>query len=300
MRTLRPGDEVVATNDLYGGTHRLFQQVLAPFGLSFRFVDMSDAATAEEAIGPNTKMLWIETPTNPLLRIVDIQAWAKAAKAKGVTVVVDNTFSSPALQQPLSLGADVVVHSLTKYMGGHSDTVMGAVATNSEELDAHLKHLANAVGGTPGPMDSFLVLRSLKTLHIRMERHCQNARKVAEYLQQHDKVAQVYYPGLADHPNHEVAARQMKDFGGMVSFYTKGDTLAEAKRVLEHAKLFALAESLGGVESLAGHPASMTHASIPAEERQKAGLKDSLIRLSVGIEDVEDLIQDLEAALVHA
>ncbi|MCY7351227.1 MAG: cystathionine gamma-synthase [Cytophagaceae bacterium] len=297
LKLFKPGDEILATNDLYGGTYRLFVRIFETFGLKFRFIDLSDPAQVEAALTENTKMLWLETPTNPLLRLVDIQALAALAKTRGILTVVDNTFASPYLQNPLDLGADIVLHSVTKYLGGHSDTVMGALILNDDELAQRLAFIQNACGAVPGPQDCFLVLRGLKTLHIRMQRHCENARRVADFLQNHPKVGKVYYPGLENHPGHELAKRQMRDFGGMVSFELKGDDYEESMRVMSGFHVFSLAESLGGVESLCTHPASMTHASIPKSEREKSGLKDTLIRLSVGIEDVEDLIDDLTQAI---
>ncbi|RSK51381.1 cystathionine gamma-synthase [Hymenobacter rigui] len=297
VKLLQPGDEVISTNDLYGGSYRLFTKVYATYGIKFHFVPMHDMAAVEAAVTERTKLIWVETPTNPLLNVIDIAAASAVAKKAGALLVVDNTFSTPYLQTPLELGADMVMYSLTKYMGGHSDTVMGAVVVNDDELHQRLSFYQNACGGTPGPQDCFLVLRGLKTLHVRMQRHCENGRKVAEYLKAHPKVEKVYWPGFQDHPNHAVAAKQMRDFGGMISFVLKGDRKEDAIACLEKFQLFSLAESLGGVESLSGHPATMTHASIPAEERRKAGLSDSLIRLSVGIEDVEDLIDDLKQAI---
>jgi cystathionine gamma-lyase len=297
IKLLQPGDEVISTNDLYGGSYRIFTKVYANYGIKFHFVAMHDMAAVEEKVTANTKLIWVETPTNPLLNVIDIAAAAAVAKKAGALLVVDNTFSTPYLQTPLDLGADIVMHSLTKYMGGHSDVVMGAVIVKDDELHERLRFLQNACGGTPGPQDCFLVLRGLKTLHLRMQRHCENGRAVAEYLKSHPKVEKVFWPGFAEHPNHAVAAKQMRDFGGMISFVLKGDRKEDAVAVLEKFELFSLAESLGGVESLSGHPATMTHASIPAEERRKAGLSDSLIRLSVGIEDVEDLIADLKQAI---
>ncbi|RFP63796.1 cystathionine gamma-synthase [Hymenobacter lapidiphilus] len=297
VKLLQPGDEVICTDDLYGGSYRLFTKVYAPYGINFHFVPMHDMAAVEAAVTERTKLIWVETPSNPLLNIIDIEAAAAVAKKAGALLAVDNTFSTPYLQNPLDLGADIVVYSLTKYMGGHSDTVMGALVVNDDELHEKLAFYQNSCGGTPGPQDCFLVLRGLKTLHVRMQRHCENGRQVAEYLQQHPKVEKVYWPGLENHPNRAVAARQMRDFGGMVSFVLKGDKQADAVAVLEKFELFTLAESLGGVESLSGHPATMTHASIPAEQRRKSGLSDSLIRLSVGIEDIEDLLADLKQAI---
>ena len=300
LRTLRPGDEVLASDDLYGGSYRLLTAVLGNFGLKSRFVDMRDAEALADKITDETKLLWIETPTNPMLNIVDIQALTKLAKSRGIMTCVDNTFASPYLQQPLELGADLVLHTATKYLGGHSDVVMGAVVTRDEEMAKKLYYLQNAVGAVPGPQDCFLVLRGIKTLHLRVQRACENARRIVEVLQKNDLVANVYYPGLASHPRHDVAERQMRDFGAMVSFDLKEDTQEAATQVMQQTHYFTLAESLGGVESLIGHPASMTHASIPREQRLSVGLTDSLIRLSVGVEDGEDLVKDLENALVKA
>ncbi len=297
IKLLRPGDEVIATDDLYGGSYRMFEKVFAPFGISFKYVDMGDAAGIAKHISAKTKMLWVETPTNPLMKVVDIAACAKIAKEKKIVLVVDNTFASPYLQNPLDLGADIVMHSVTKYLAGHSDVVMGATCTNNDSLQEQLAFIANSCGATPGPMDSFLVLRGIKTLHLRMERHCFNGRKVAEFLKSHPKIDKLYWPGFPTHPNHEVAKKQMKDFGGMISFTMKGNDMQEAFRAASSVKVFSLAESLGGVESLIGHPASMTHASIPKAEREKSGVVDSLLRLSVGIEDIDDLIADLKQAL---
>ncbi len=297
VKLLAPGDEVISTNDLYGGSYRLFTKVYEPLGIKFHFVPMHDMAAIEAKVSAKTKLIWVETPTNPLLNIIDIRAVAAIAKAAGALLVVDNTFSTPYLQTPLDLGADMVMYSLTKYMAGHSDVVMGALVLNDDAVAERLRFYQNACGGTPGPQDCFLVLRGLKTLHLRMQRHCENGRRIAEYLQQHPRVEKVYWPGFATHPNHAVAAGQMNDFGGMISFVLKGDRKEDAIAVLEKFQLFSLAESLGGVESLSGHPATMTHASIPAEERRKAGLSDALIRLSVGVEDADDLIDDLTQAL---
>ncbi len=297
IKLLSPGDEVIATNDLYGGSYRLFTKIFQNYGIKFQFVPMHEAASVEAYITPQTKLIWIETPTNPLLNIIDIAALAQIAKKHNILLGVDNTFATPYLQTPLDLGADMVMHSLTKYMGGHSDVVMGALIVQDDDLAQRLTFIQNATGATPGPQDSFLVLRGLKTLHVRMQRHCENGRAVAEYLQQHPKVEKVYWPGLENHNNHAIARRQMRDFSGMVSFVLKGDKMEDAIKTLEKFEYFSLAESLGGIESLCGHPASMTHASIPREERLKAGLSDSLIRLSVGIEDIEDLLADLEQAL---
>lgn len=298
-KSLRPGDHVVAMNDLYGGTVRLFRQVFEPFGLRFSFVDMTDLDAVDRAITPQTRVMWIETPTNPLLRIVDIRALSELARdrARDLTVAVDNTFASPYLQQPLELGADLSMHSTTKYLGGHSDVIGGAILTNRDDWEEKLRFQVKATGAAPAPMDCFLVLRSTKTLHVRMERHCSNARAVAEFLHGHPKVGRVHYPGLHDDPGHELAGRQMRDFGGMISFSLADDRLEKAVALMSNTTVFQLAESLGGVESLIEHPASMTHASVPREERERIGLFDSLIRLSVGIEDVDDLIEDLEQAL---
>jgi cystathionine beta-lyase len=297
VKLLKPGDEVVSTNDLYGGTYRLFTKVFEGFGVKFRFVDMSDLHKVEAAMSPATRLIWTETPTNPLLRIIDIDGLAGIARRHGCLLGVDNTFASPYLQNPLDLGADLVMHSVTKYLGGHSDVVMGALVVKDDALAERLAFLQNSCGATPGPMDSFLVLRGLKTLHLRMQRHCENGEVVANYLAAHPKVDKVYWPGFPTHANHEVAKRQMRGFGGMISFTLRGDRMEDATRVLSSTKLFSLAESLGGVESLLGHPASMTHASIPREERLRNGLADTLIRLSVGLEDARDLVADLRQAL---
>ncbi len=296
-RLLEPGDEVMVSHDLYGGTYRLFTQVFARYGIVFHFVNMSDPASVEAKLNDKTKMIWIETPTNPLLHIVDIEAYAQIRKDRNLLLVVDNTFASPFLQTPLDLGADIVLHSATKYLGGHSDVVLGALIVNDPSLADKLAFIQNACGAVPGPHDCWLVLRGLKTLHVRMQRHCENGARIASYLREHPKVARVYWAGFPDHPLHEVAKKQMRDFGGMISFVLKEETPEAATEVLKKTRLFALAESLGGVESLIGHPASMTHGSIPREERLRNGLSDALIRLSVGIEDVEDLIEDLEQAL---
>jgi cystathionine gamma-lyase len=300
LKLLKPGDEVIATNDLYGGTYRIFTKIYEGFGLKFQFVGMENAANVEQYITPQTKLIWIETPTNPLLNIIDIRAIAQIAKRHGIMLCVDNTFASPYLQNPLDLGADIVMHSVTKYLGGHSDTVMGALILNDDEVAKRLAFIQNASGAVSGPQDCFLVLRGIKTLHLRMQRHCENAQAIAEYLVSHPKVGKVYYPGFESHPNHAIAKSQMRGFGGMVSFTLKGDDLPEAVRLMESFQVFSLAESLGGVESLCTHPATMTHASIPKAEREKAGLKDTLIRLSVGVEDAEDLIEDLRQAIEKA
>lgn len=297
MKLLRPGDEVVATDDLYGGSYRMFTKVFAHYGIVFHFVNMHDAQDIRKHINSKTKMLWVETPTNPLMKIIDIRACASIAQENGLMLVVDNTFASPYLQNPLDLGATMVMHSATKYLGGHSDVVMGAVCTNDDKIYEELAFITNSCGPVPGPMDSFLVLRGLKTLHVRMQAHCKNGKEIAHFLRQHPRIAKVHWPGFEDHPNHAIAKSQMRDFGGMISFTMKGDSMEEAFRMASSTKVFSLAESLGGVESLIGHPASMTHASIPKAEREKSGVSDSLIRLSVGIEDVEDLIEDLKQAL---
>ncbi len=297
LRLLNPGEEVVSTNDLYGGSYRLMNQVFGKNGIGFNFVGMDTIDKIDAAVNENTKMIWIETPTNPMLSIIDIKMVCDYAKTKGVKVCVDNTFASPYLQNPIDLGADIIIHSATKYLGGHSDVVHGAVITKDIETGEKLKFIQNAVGAVPGPQDCFLILRGIKTLHVRVQRACENARKIAEYLLTNEKVNRVYYPGFESHPNHDVAKRQMKDFGGMVSFDLKDDSFDSAKKLLSATNLFALAESLGGVESLIGHPATMTHGSIPRAERLKIGLTDSLIRLSVGIEDIDDLIEDLSNAL---
>jgi cystathionine beta-lyase len=297
IKVLRPGDEVVSTNDLYGGTYRIFTKVFAGLGITFHFVDMADLKNVEAAITAKTKLIWAETPTNPMLRIIDIAGLSAIAKNAGCLLGVDNTFASPYLQNPLDQGADLVMHSVTKYLGGHSDVVMGALVVKDDALHERLAFIQNSCGAVPGPQDCFLVLRGLKTLHLRMQRHCENGRAVAEWLAKHPKVDKVHWPGFPTHPNHMIAAGQMRDFGGMMSFTMKGDDMADAARFLSSTKLFTLAESLGGVESLLGHPASMTHASIPREERLKNGMADTLIRVSVGLEDIEDLIADLEQAL---
>jgi len=297
IKLLKPGDEVVSTNDLYGGSYRLFTKIYADFGIKFHFVGMQNAANIENYINNSTKLIWVETPTNPMMNIIDIKAISKIAKAHNVLLAVDNTFATPYLQLPLDLGADIVMHSATKYLGGHSDVVMGALIVKDKDLADRLYFIQNASGAICGPQDSFLVLRGIKTLHIRMQRHCENGKVVAEYLVNHPKIKKVYWPGLESHPNHNVAKTQMKDFGGMISFTTKGNNYEEAIKIVERLKIFTLAESLGGVESLCGHPASMTHASIPKEEREKIGVVDSLIRLSVGIEDEDDLIADLKQAI---
>jgi len=297
VKLLKPGDEVVSTNDLYGGTYRLFTKIFEGFGVKFHFVDMGDLQNVEASMNVNTKLIWAETPTNPLLRIIDIAGLSAIAKKHGCLLGVDNTFASPYLQTPLDLGADIVMHSVTKYLGGHSDVVMGALIVKDAPLADRLAFIQNSSGATPGPMDCFLVLRGLKTLHLRMQRHCENGKVIAEWLVKHPKVEKVFWPGFPAHANHAVATKQMRGYGGMMSFTLKGDNMADAMKVLSSTKIFTLAESLGGVESLLGHPASMTHASIPREERLRNGLTDTLIRLSVGLEDADDLIADLEQAL---
>ncbi|MEQ8324058.1 MAG: cystathionine gamma-synthase [Vicingaceae bacterium] len=297
LKTLKPGDEVISTNDLYGGSYRLFTKIFEHFGLKFKFVDLTDLSNLSHSLTENTKLVWVETPTNPMMNIIDIKGVADLLKGKEILLAVDNTFASPFLQRPLDQGADLVMHSITKYIGGHSDVVMGALVCKDDRLADQLYFIQNASGAVPGPMDSFLVLRGIKTLHIRMERHCENGRQIAHFLKSHPKVDKVYWPGFEDHLNHEVAMRQMDDFGGMISFSMKGNRLEDALNVLSACEIFSLAESLGGVESLIGHPASMTHAAIPKEERAKSGVVDSLIRLSVGIEHINDLIGDLERAL---
>jgi cystathionine beta-lyase len=297
VKLLNPGDEVISTNDLYGGTYRIFTKVFERYGIKFHFISMENPAAIESYINKNTKLIWAETPTNPMMNIIDVEEIGKVAKKHKILFAVDNTFATPFLQNPLDMGADIVMHSVTKYLAGHSDTVMGALIVNDDELAKQLAFLQNACGATPGPQDCFLVLRGIKTLHIRMERHCQNGAEIAHFLKSHPKVDKVYWPGFESHPNHDVAKKQMRDFGGMISFVIKGNKLEDAIKVLENMHYFSLAESLGGVESLCGHPATMTHASIPKAEREKVGLVDSLIRLSVGIEDVEDLKEDLAQAL---
>ena len=297
LKLLKSGDEVISTNDLYGGTYRLFTKIYEDFGIKFHFIGMENAERIEDYVNKNTKLIWVETPTNPMMNIIDIVATAKIAKKHNVWLAVDNTFATPYLQQPLDLGADIVMHSATKYLGGHSDLVMGALIVKDKELADRLYFIQNASGAVCGPQDAFLALRGIKTLHLRMQRHCENGKAVALYLESHPKIENVYWPGLKNHPNHLIAKSQMNDFGGMVSFTTKGNNYDESIRIVENLKIFTLAESLGGVESLAGHPASMTHASIPKEEREKTGVVDSLIRLSVGIEDEADLIADLKQAI---
>lgn len=297
VKMLEPGDEVISTNDLYGGTYRLFRQVFEKFGIHFKFISMKDASSVEQAISDKTKLIWMETPTNPMLHVIDIEKVAQLGKQRGITTVVDNTFATPYLQKPLDMGVDMVTHSATKYLSGHSDVVLGLVVTNNNDLAEQLYFIQNSCGAVPGPNDCFLVLRGVKTLHVRMERHCANAKKIAHFLREQSAISNVYWPGFTDHEGYDIAAKQMKDFGGMVSFDLASGSMDDAKKVMTSTELFSLAESLGGVESLVGHPATMTHASIPKEEREKSGLTDTLIRLSVGIEDAEDLEQDLANAL---
>lgn len=297
MKLLLPGDEVITGDDLYGGSYRMFTKIFANFGIKFHFLDLSKPENIVPYLTDKTKLIWIETPTNPTMKIIDIEAVAKIAKAKNILLCVDNTFASPFLQNPIDLGADIVMHSATKYLGGHSDVVMGALMLNDDELYKKLWFIYNATGATPGPQDSFLVLRGIKTLHLRMKAHCENGRKIAEYLKAHPKVDKLYWPGFEDHPNHDIAKKQMRDFGGMISFTVKDATLADTYKLAGSFKVFTLAESLGGVESLINHPVSMTHGSIPKELREKAGVVDSLLRLSVGVEDIEDLLEDLKQAL---
>ena len=297
MKLMKPGDEIISTNDLYGGTYRLYTKIFQKYGLKFHFVDMTNVNEIEKYISSNTKMLWLETPTNPMMNIIDIQSACEIAKAHNVITAVDNTFASPYLQRPMELGADIVMHSATKYLGGHSDVVLGIVVCNDESIYDELKFMQNASGGIPGPQDCFLATRGIKTLAVRMQRHSENGRKVAHFLNDHSKVAKVFWPGLEDSANHHIAKKQMIDFGGMISFTLKGDKLEDTYKVISKMKFFTLAESLGGVESLVGHPVTMTHASIPKEEREKVGLNDSLIRLSCGIEDGDDLCSDLSDAL---
>ncbi len=297
IKLLNPGDEVIVTNDMYGGTYRLFSKIFEKFGIKFIYVDTTKVENVQAAITINTKLIWIETPTNPLMNITDIEAVAKISKAAGALICVDNTFASPYLQNPLDLGADIVMHSATKYLGGHSDVIQGALIMNDDKLREQLYFIQKSCGAVPGPMDCFLVLRGIKTLHVRMRAHCENGKIVAHFLRNHPKVERVYWCGFEDHPNYDIAKKQMRDFGGMMSFTLKDDSVEAATKVLTSTKLFSLAESLGGVESLINHPASMTHASIPREERIKNGLADGLIRLSVGIEDAEDLVEDLRVAI---
>jgi cystathionine gamma-lyase len=297
IKMLNPGDEVISTNDLYGGSYRIFKTIFEKYGIKFHFVNMQHPTEVEALVNAHTKLIWVETPTNPMMNIVDIVAMAAISKKAGAMLAVDNTFATPYLQNPLDLGADIVMHSVTKYLGGHSDVVMGALITNDPAIHEQLYFILNSSGANPGPMDSFLVLRGIKTLHLRMERHCFNGRIIAEFLKNHPKIEKVYWPGFPEHPNHEIAKKQMRDFGGMISIVLKDKAIENTFKVASSFKVFSLAESLGGVESLINHPATMTHASIPKEEREKAGVVDNLLRLSVGVEDVEDLIADLEQAL---
>jgi cystathionine beta-lyase len=297
IKMLNPGDEVISTSDLYGGSYRIFNTIFAKYGIKFHFVDMQHPSAVEALVNANTKLIWVETPTNPMMNIIDIKAMAQIAKKANAMLAVDNTFATPYLQNPLDLGADIVMHSVTKYLGGHSDVVMGALVCNDEEISKEMYRIQNSSGAVTAPMDSFLVLRGIKTLHLRMQRHCENGEKIAHFLATHPKIEKVYWPGFTTHPNHEVAKAQMRGFGGMISFTLKGNKLEDALAIVKKLELFALAESLGGVESLIGHPATMTHASIPKEVREKTGVVDSLIRLSVGVEDVDDLIDDLKNAL---
>lgn len=299
LQTLRPGDEIISTNDLYGGSYRIFTKVFAPMGIKTHFLPLQDTELLRQSINSRTRMIWVETPTNPMLNIIDIAAVAEVAKQKQLRLVVDNTFASPYLQNPLDLGADAVVHSGTKYLGGHSDVVHGAVVCKDEAFAEQLAFLQNAGGAIPGPQDCFLMLRGIKTLHLRVQRSCENAAQLADFLKKHPKVSRVYYPGLKEHPGHELAKRQMRDFGGMLSFDLKEDKAAAAVKVMQSTRYFTCAESLGGVESLIGHPVVMTHADLPKAERLKVGITDSLMRLSVGVEDVQDLMADLEGALAQ-
>ena len=297
IKMLNPGDEVISTNDLYGGSYRIFKTIFEKYGIKFHFVDMLDIQNISDAVNDKTKLIWVETPTNPMMNIIDIEAVSEIAKSNHAILAVDNTFATPYLQNPLDLGADIVMHSVTKYLGGHSDVVMGALVCNDDKLAEEMYRIQNSSGAVTAPMDSFLVLRGIKTLHVRLQRHCENGEKIARWLDNHSKVDKVYWPGFESHINHEVAKRQMRGFGGMISFTLKGNQIEDAKHIVKNTHLFALAESLGGVESLIGHPATMTHASIPKEEREKSGVVDSLIRLSVGIEDADDLISDLDKAM---
>ncbi|WP_293306418.1 cystathionine gamma-synthase [Pedobacter sp. UBA5917] len=297
LKLLQPGDEVITGNDLYGGSYRIFTKIFTKYGIKFHFLDLSNPENMLPYINDKTKLVWIETPTNPTMQIIDIEGVAKITKAKNLILTVDNTFASPYLQNPIDLGADIVMHSVTKYIGGHSDVVMGALVTNDEALYKDLWFIYNACGATPGPQDAFLVLRGIKTLHLRMKAHCENGERIAHYLKTHPKVDKIYWPGFEDHPNHDVAKKQMRGFGGMISITLKGADLEETFRISSNFKVFTLAESLGGVESLINHPATMTHGSIPKEEREKVGVTDNLLRLSVGVEDIDDLLEDLERAL---
>ena len=297
IKMLNPGDEVISTNDLYGGSYRIFKTIFEKYGIKFHFVDILDIQNIIDVVNERTKLIWVETPTNPMMNIIDIEAVSNIAKSNNAMLAVDNTFATPYLQNPLDLGADIVMHSVTKYLGGHSDVVMGALVCNDDKLAEEMYRIQNSSGAVTAPMDSFLVLRGIKTLHVRLQRHCENGEKIARWLVNHSKVDKVYWPGFESHTNHEVAKRQMRGFGGMISFTLKGNEIEDAKQIVKNTQLFALAESLGGVESLIGHPATMTHASIPREEREKSGVVDSLILLSVGIEDADDLISDLDKAM---
>ena len=297
IKILNPGDEVISTSDLYGGSYRIFTKIFEKYGIKFHFTEMTDFDKLDDLVNENTKLVWVETPTNPMLNIIDIKKASAFAKKHHCMLGIDNTFASPYLQNPLDKGADIVMHSATKYLGGHSDVIMGALVVNDDDLAEQLYFIQNSSGAVCGPMDAFLVLRGIKTLHLRMQRHCENAAKIAEFLESHPAVDKVYWPGLENHPNHKLAKEQMRDFGGMMSFTTADDNYEAAKKIVSSVKIFSLAESLGGVESLCGHPASMTHAAIPKEEREKTGVKDSMIRLSIGIEDAEDLIADLKQAI---
>jgi len=297
IKMLNPGDEVISTNDLYGGSYRIFRTIFEKYGIKFHFVDMQSTSAVEERLNENTKLIWVETPTNPMMNIVDIAAMSLVAKKANAWLCVDNTFATPFLQSPLDLGADIVMHSVTKYLGGHSDVVMGALVTSDDHIAEEMYRIQNSSGAVTAPMDSFLVLRGIKTLHIRLQRHCENGEKIARFLQSHPKVDTVFWPGFKTHPNHEIAKNQMRGFGGMISFTLKGNKLSDALDVVKKVQIFTLAESLGGVESLIGHPATMTHASIPKDIREQSGVVDSLIRLSVGIEDADDLLDDLKQAL---
>ena len=297
MRMLRPGDEVITGDDLYGGSYRMFTKIYENYGIKFHFINLTNADNIKKYINANTKLIWVETPTNPTMQIIDIETCSKIAKENKLLLAVDNTFASPYLQNPLALGADIVMHSVTKYLGGHSDVVMGALVTNDDKLYEQIYFVLNSCGANPGPMDCFLVMRGIKTLHLRMERHCFNGRKIAEFLKTHPRIEKIYWPGFSDHPNHDIAKKQMRDFGGMISIVLKGASLEDTFKIASSFKVFSLAESLGGVESLINHPVTMTHASIPKAERDKAGVVDNLLRLSVGVEDVDDLIEDLKQAL---
>ena len=297
IKMLNPGDEVISTNDLYGGSYRIFKTIFEKYGIKFHFVDMLDIENISKVVNNQTKLIWVETPTNPMMNIIDIEAVSKIAKSNGAMLAVDNTFATPYLQTPLDLGADIVMHSVTKYLGGHSDVVMGALICNDNKIADEMYRIQNSSGAVTAPMDSFLVLRGIKTLHVRLQRHCENGEKIARWLNDQPKVDKVYWPGFESHTNHDIAKRQMRGFGGMISFTLVGNQIEDAKQIVKSTHLFSLAESLGGVESLIGHPATMTHASIPKEEREKSGVVDSLIRLSVGIEDADDLIADLEKAM---